>query len=176
MNAAHLRGTPSVGGSPGSRPWIFHPAALLVLRLFLAAIFIYAATQKIGKPLLFADEIRAYGVLEFGATVYIMAIVLPWIELFCGVSLVTGIMLRGSALTLLVMNAVFIAVISYRAAGIVRAGTPFLDVYFDCGCGFGATYAWKKLIEDAVYVAAALVVLVAPVHRFVISLDRRRSS
>ena len=175
MNTANLYDASSGGRTRRPARWIHHPAALLVLRLFLAAVFIYAAVQKIGKPLLFADEIRAYGVFSLGPLVYVTAIVLPWLELLCGLSLVSGVLLRGSALALAVLNAVFIAVISYRAAVIVRGGTPFLDVYFDCGCGFGPTYAWKKLIEDAVYLVASLVVLTAPVHRFVISLRRRSS-
>ena len=153
----------------------FRPAAHLALRLFLAAVFIYAGAQKIGKPLLFADEIHAYGVIGYGPPIYIAAIVLPWLEILCGVALVTGIMLRGSALLLLVLNAVFIAVIAVRSASIVRAGTPFLDVYFDCGCGFGETYAWKRLVEDAVFFGASLVCLVAPEHRFVLFRKRRSS-
>lgn len=169
-------GNASIAGSASRRPpWIFHPATLVVLRLLLAAVFLYAATQKIGKPLLFADEIRAYGVLDFGAPIYVMAITLPWIEIVLGLSLLTGVALRGSALALAVMNAIFAAAISHRTAGIVRAGTPLFDVYFDCGCGFGATYAWKKLIENALSIAAAVVILAAPVHRFVVPLKRRSS-
>lgn len=175
MNTANRNGASSAERNRRPARLIHHPAALVALRLFLAAIFIYAAVQKIGKPLLLADEIRAYGVFGLGPLVYVTAIVLPWLELLCGLSLVTGVLLRGSALALAVLNAVFIAVISYRTAGIVRAGTPFLDVYFDCGCGFGPTYAWKKLAEDAVYLAASLVVLTAPVHRFVVSFRRRSS-
>ncbi|HSG27473.1 MAG TPA: DoxX family protein, partial [Candidatus Krumholzibacterium sp.] len=68
---------------------------LLVARIVLALVFIYAALQKIDKPLLFADEIRMYGVIDRGPFLYLMAIVLPWVEILCGVSLLTGLLMRG---------------------------------------------------------------------------------
>ncbi len=142
---------------------------LLVFRVVLAAVFIYAALQKMGKPLMFADEIEMYGIIGPGPLLYLAAITLPWIELFCGAALLTGIFMRGSALILSAMNFAFIIVIAYRTYGIVSAeGTPLRDVYFDCGCGFGATYAWKKLIEDAVFLIFSVAILVSPSYRFVI--------
>lgn len=158
---------------PGVGRWIYHPVLLLAFRLFLAAVFIYAAVQKIGKPLAFADEIHAYSVVDYGAPLYTMAVVLPWLELLCGLSLVTGVFMRGSALILLALNAMFLVVIAKRTAGAVHGGTPFLKVFFDCGCGFGATFAWKKLLEDAVYFVLSAILLLAPYHGFTLSRPRR---
>ena len=141
---------------------------LLACRLLLAGVFIYAGLQKVGRPLLFADEIEMYGVLGPGAALSLLAVVLPWIEILCGVALLGGMLMRGSALILAVFNVVFIVVISYRSAAIMNAeGIPLTQVFFDCGCGFGPTYAWKKLIEDTVFFFCALVILAAPVYRFV---------
>jgi hypothetical protein len=67
-------------GSGASQHWIFNPYLLLVMRLVLAAVFIYAAAQKIGHPLQFADEIRMYRILDIGPPLYIASVVLPWIE------------------------------------------------------------------------------------------------
>ena len=151
-------------GAAGRRQLI-----LLVFRVILAAVFIYAALQKIDKPLMFADEIEMYGIIGHGPILYLAAIILPWIEILCGLALLTGIFMRGSALILSAMNIVFIIVIAYRTVGIMSAeGTPFREVYFDCGCGFGATYAWKKLIEDAVFVVFSVYILFSPSYRFVI--------
>ncbi|MBU8921703.1 MAG: DoxX family protein [Bacteroidales bacterium] len=145
---------------------------VLLCRIFLAAFFIYAAFQKAGKPLMFADEIRMYKVLGIGPLLYIMAIVLPWIEIICSISLLTGFFMRGSAFIFVVLNVVFIGVVIYRTFDIMNGeGTPFLDVYFDCGCGFGATYAWKKILEDAVFLLSALIIYFAPSYRF--ALGRR---
>jgi putative oxidoreductase len=156
------------------RRWIRDPFVILVIRLILAAVFIYAATQKIGRPLLFADEIRMYGILTGGPLLYIISIMLPWIEIFCGLSLVSGVFMRGAALILAVFNLVFIFVISYRSAMIIKnEGTPFMEIFFDCGCGFGATYAWKKLIEDALLLAGAVLIFMAPSYRFVFLSGRK---
>lgn len=168
------RTRPTAGNGNGTG-WIFNPYLLLAFRLLLAAIFIYAAVQKIGKPHAFADEIQNYGVIDYGPPLYIMAVVLPWVELFSGLCLVSGVAVRGAALFLVGLNAMFIVVIAKRTVGYVSGGTPFMKVYFDCGCGFGAVYAWKKLLEDAVYLLLALALLVAPRHRFVASIRRRSS-
>ena len=173
MNMSHASGESAAERHPRKGRWIYHPYLLLLFRLVLAAVFIYAALQKIGKPLAFADEIRNYGVVDYGPPLYIMAVVLPWIELLCGFSLVTGAAVRGAALILLGLNAMFLAVVAKKAVGYVRDGTPFMKVYFDCGCGFGATYAWKKLLEDAAYLLMSLAILAAPRHRFVVSIGRR---
>jgi putative oxidoreductase len=161
-------------GADGGARWLRNPYVLLVFRLFLAAIFIYAAVQKIGKPLAFADEIRSYSVIDYGPPLYIMAVVLPWLELVCGLSLATGLFVRGSALILLGLSAMFLAVVAKKTAGFVHDGMPFMKVFFDCGCGFGATFAWKKLLEDAVYLLVAAALLFAPLHRFTLSFKGGR--
>jgi uncharacterized membrane protein YphA (DoxX/SURF4 family) len=157
-----------------SRRWIFNPYVLLVMRLVLAAVFIYAAVQKIGHPLEFADEIRMYRILDIGPPLYIVSIVLPWVELFCGIALVTGIFLRGSALILAAFNIVFLIAVSIRTAQVMsEESIGFMKVYFDCGCGFGETYAWKKLLEDIVFLVFSCVLLAAPAYRFVLQRARR---
>ena len=175
MKMTWSQGARPAAGDRNGIHWIFNPYLLLAFRLLLAAVFIYAAVQKIGKPNAFADEIRNYGVVDYGPPLYVMAVVLPWIELLCGLSLVTGVVVRGAALILLGLNAMFLAVIAKKTVGYVSDGTPFMKIYFDCGCGFGATYAWKKLLEDAVYLLMSLALLAAPRHRFVVSIRRRSS-
>jgi hypothetical protein len=82
---------------------------------------------------------------------------------------------RGAALILVGLNAMFLAVIAKKTIGYLEDGTPFMKIYFDCGCGFGATYAWKKLLEDAAYLLMSLAILAAPRHRFTVSIRRRSS-
>lgn len=175
MKMTWSQGAQAQDGNRNGSDWIYNPYLLLAFRLLLAAVFIYAAVQKIGKPHAFAEEIRNYGIVDYGAPLYVMAIVLPWIELLCGLSLVTGVGVRGAALILIGLNAMFIAVIAKKTIGYVNDGTPFMEVYFDCGCGFGAVYAWKKLLEDAAYLLVSWALLSAPRHRFVGSIKRRSS-
>ncbi len=141
---------------------------LLLLRVVLAAVFIYASLQKIGRPLMFAEQIGMYSVVGRGPLLYLVAIIIPWIELLCGLAMLSGVFIRGAALILALMNLLFIAVISYRTAGIMAADSiPLRQVYFDCGCGFGATYAWKKLIEDGLLLIFSVAILFSPAYRFV---------
>lgn len=162
------------GSHPARTPWYFNDYLVLAFRLALAAVFIYAALQKIGRPLAFADEIRMYRILDIGPLLYIVAIMLPWIELFCGLSLLTGLLMRGSALIFFIFNAVFLVAVSVRTAGIMgEEEIGFMSVYFDCGCGFGATHAWKKLLEDAAFFLFSLVILLKPEYRFVLNISRR---
>ena len=164
------------GSGRRSVRWIFNDYVILALRLVLAVVFIYAAFQKIGKPLVFADEIEMYEVIGYGPLLYIMAIALPWIELVCGLSLLSGVFLRGSAFILFVLNVVFLAVVAYRTSMLVgREGMNLFEVYFDCGCGFGPTYAWKKLIENTFLLIMSGALLLTPSYRFVLKPARRRS-
>ena len=152
-------------GGPGAGDYV-----VLFARLVLAAVFIYAALQKIGRPLAFADEIRMYRILGLGPPLYIMAIVLPWIELFSGLAILSGCMMRGAALILVVLNAVFIVAVAFRTHGVmVEQNLSFFKVYFDCGCGFGATYAWKKLLEDMIFLGLAATILVSSSYRFALN-------
>jgi len=164
MNGVNTVGSRKENGAGGLLPRDY---LVIIARLVLAGIFIYAALQKIGRPLAFADEIRMYRILDIGPPLYIMAIVLPWIELFCGISLLSGCMIRGGALILIVLNAVFIVAVAFRTHGVmVEEGIPFSKVYFDCGCGFGETFAWKKLVEDTIFFGLAMVVLLSSSYRF----------
>ena len=71
----------STAGFLRSRP------ALIVSRLILGGIFIYAAMDKIAHPDQFAEIVYNYKLLP-GALVNLMAIVLPWVEILAGVFLV----------------------------------------------------------------------------------------
>ena len=167
----YISGNGVFGGKEGLQesPARWKDYLVLACRIFLAVVFIYAAYQKAGKPLMFADEIRMYKVLGISPLLYILAIVLPWVEIICSLSLLTGIFMRGSAFAFIAMNAVFIVVVIYRTLDIMNGeGIPFMKVYFDCGCGFGATYAWKKILEDAVFLVSALIIYSAPSYRFVL--------
>jgi len=149
--------------------WIFNRYFLLVLRVLLAAVFIYAGLNKINNPLMFADQIKMYNVIGNSAFLYILAIFLPWLEIICGIALVTGIFLRGSSLVLSVLSVVFLAVVVYRTIGIMStAGVPFAEINFDCGCGFEPTYAWKKIIENTFLVIFSVVVFLSPSHSFIL--------
>ncbi len=136
-----------------------HSALIWCVRLVVAAVLIYAALQKIGKPLEFARLIREYHLLP-EQLLNLAAVILPWLELVCGCCLLTGFGLLGTSFLLSALNSVFVAAIIYRAWLIMRAtGVAFFDLSFDCGCGFGVVYIPTKIVENLLLVAAGLLIL-----------------
>jgi len=101
-----------------------HRIIVVLCRLLLAAVFIYAAVGKVLRPSEFADSVAGFRILPI-ATVNVFAIVLPWIELVCGLSLITGIFVRSSVVLLAALNVIFIAAaVSAMARGLS----------IECGC------------------------------------------
>lgn len=67
----------------------------LAVRIFLGFIFIYASIDKIINPAAFADVIYNYQILPENL-INATALLLPWIELICGICLILGKWLPGS--------------------------------------------------------------------------------
>ena len=85
----------------------FKGPIILVCRIVLGGIFIYASLDKIPHPAEFAKAIGNYHVLPFGLE-NLLALTLPWLELLAGVALITGVMVDGAAIMVIIMNIVFI--------------------------------------------------------------------
>ncbi|MDZ7860534.1 MAG: MauE/DoxX family redox-associated membrane protein [Candidatus Krumholzibacteriota bacterium] len=148
---------------------------VILARIILAAVFIYAAFGKINKPMLFSQQIKEYGIFDGSFLLYTVAVVLPWIELLCGISLITGIFIRGTSLVLTAINIMFLIFIIYRVLNVMSSGdTAFFEVFFDCGCGFKPTYAWKKILENTALVGLSLILLFSREYRFVSLRSRDR--
>jgi uncharacterized membrane protein YphA (DoxX/SURF4 family) len=123
---------------------------LVVLRVALGAIFVYAAWVKLRDPWqLFAMSIDSYRILPLGA-VELAAHVIPWAELAVGLLLISGLWLRISGtIVSLVLLTFFILMLRAYAKGMA----------IDCGCfGPGEIISWKTLLRDGTLVAAALLV------------------
>ena len=121
---------------------------VLILRVGLAAVFVYAAWSKLRQPwLLFAMAIDAYGVLPEWA-VMTLARALPWFELALGLLLLTGFWLRQSAIIASALLVVFFAVM-------LRSYTKGLQI--DCACfGFGEAISLKTLLRDGLLVLSSV--------------------
>ncbi len=132
---------------------VLHPASVFISRLLLGSIFIYTSLGKISHISGFAKDISSYDILPF-YLVNITAITLPWLELFCGLLLISGLFTRASGTLVLTMNVVFtIAIISAVARG--------LEI--GCGC-YGAGDAAeilgvRHILRDLVYVAFSLIIV-----------------
>lgn len=102
-------------------------AVLLAFRIVLGGLFVYAGAVKALEPLDFAQSIRNYQIVGQSLS-FLAALVLPWLEILAGATLVLGLWKRGAAL---VVTALLVFFIVLTAVTMARG----LDV--DCGC-FGA--------------------------------------
>lgn len=102
-----------------ARPW-----ALALLRIALGVLFVTAALPKIYNPPSFAHMIYNYKLVP-GLLLNAMALVLPWVELFCGIALVLGIWKQTAAGIVLAMLLVFVAALGIN---VLR------DNAVNCGC------------------------------------------
>ncbi len=96
----------------------------IALRWFLGITFIYASYYKIMSPEDFAKVIYGYNLFP-EVLINFTAIILPFVELISGVSLLLGIYPRSAAL---IINILLLAFISILSINIIRG------VEFDCGC------------------------------------------
>ena len=115
---------------------------LLITRLALGGLFIYASFDKMVHPLPFAQIVHHYRLMPPNL-INIWAIVLPWIEAIAGICLIFGYRARGANMViggLLVMFVVALAITAFRGINV------------SCGC-FTTSDAVKsnliyRIIED----------------------------
>ena len=129
------------GGTIEMKTILSNSYLLLIIRLFLGCIFIFASIEKISAPEAFATSVEAYKLVPY-PLINMFALIIPWLELVCGLLLVVGMASRASAILLSGLLVMFIA-------GIMLA--MFRGLNIDCGC-FGPEHAspvgWMKVFED----------------------------
>ena len=139
MNRLAASGSPS-----GGREF-----AVAVARWILGAVFVYMGLNKAMHPVDFLKVLRQYEMVENHISLNLIAAALPWFEIFCGLLLLGGVAVRGSALTSLLMLVPFTLIVLNRAEAIHAAkAIPFCSIRFDCGCGAGEVVICHKLAEN----------------------------
>ncbi|MFH1156928.1 MAG: MauE/DoxX family redox-associated membrane protein [Pseudomonadota bacterium] len=129
------------------KPLVTHPVLALVLRLYMAGLFVYAGMYKINYAAEFAETIASYRMVPYWAVDF-MAVTMPWIELVCGILLGCGIRVR---------SAVVIAGALLGAFTLGIAVNLLRDAPISCGCfhSLGDTISWRTLVRDLMWVAMA---------------------
>ena len=124
-----------------------YPIFILITRILLGLIFIIASIDKIIDPAGFARDISNYHFVPFGFE-NIIAIILPWLELFIGLGLILGIMVDGASVISGILLILFIILI-FQAT--IRGFN------IDCGCGLkeGEIVGWRKIFEDLIFLSGA---------------------
>jgi uncharacterized membrane protein YphA (DoxX/SURF4 family) len=129
------------------------PILTLTFRFVLGVIFIYASLDKIQQPADFARVIQNYDMIPVILT-NLAAIILPWLELYCGVFLIIGLFLRASAGMIATLMLLFIIAM---ATALIRG----LEI--DCGCyGMESQISSGRILEDVGLLIMALYVTFFP--------------
>ena len=123
--------------------------AAVLARWLLGVLFLYMGLNKALHPVEFLKLVRQYELVQNPLLLNSIAAALPWFEVFCGVLLVAGVAVRGSALMLMLMLVPFTFVVLQRALALQSVlAIPFCAVKFDCGCGTGEVLICHKLVEN----------------------------
>jgi uncharacterized membrane protein YphA (DoxX/SURF4 family) len=148
---------------------------LLLLRLLLGGVFLFAAYQKLLDPQGAASTIEAF---KFGAPDHLVmfgAYLVPWAELMVGAALVLGFWTRAAALLYTVAMASFIVAIFSVIQRDMDVNCQCLGRFkLFCGGIFDPVkdrpLGLCKVVENGVLLGGALLLLAAGGGR--LSLDR----
>ncbi len=115
----------------------------LVLRLFVGYFFIYASMSKIPYPAQFAELMGEYRIFPYWS-IDLAAVVVPWVELVCGLFLIIGLRTRAAASVIILLFITFNVIIGAN----VVIGSPI-----DCGCydAVGEPISWWKIFKNTVW-------------------------
>jgi uncharacterized membrane protein YphA (DoxX/SURF4 family) len=131
---------------------IARDAAAVLARWGLGCVFIYMGLNKaLPHPEYFLKLVRQYDIVTSPLILNSIGAALPWFEVYCGLLLLFGVAVRGSAMMLVAMLVPFTLVVLNRALAIAAvSGKAFCAVKFDCGCGTGEVVICHKLVENTV--------------------------
>ena len=122
------------------------------LALLFGGVFVYAAVLKLRDPGRFLIDIRSFDMLPDPYAAW-LALLLPWIELLCGLAVITGLMRKGGLLILnLALVGFFVAISIAKARG--------LDIQCGCFGGSESSSNYTELfIRDGILIATGLALM-----------------
>ena len=133
---------------------LYNQYFLLLLRIILSLVFIFAGIEKIVSPKEFAESIANYKLFPT-FLINFSAITLPWIEIITGILLLFGAAVKENAFIMTVLLNIFtLAVII----------SIFRGLNIDCGC-FGTALGEKigllKVMENILLIICGLLLITA---------------
>lgn len=136
---------------------------ILISRLVVGMLFIVVGAGKIADPILFSKEIANYRLLP-ELLINWSAIIIPWVEVVCGIMLIAGIRLRANAI---IISALLIAFNIMVASAWMRG----LDI--NCGCYSNIakqTVGLPKILENFGFLFLSILIFIFPKKS--LSLDK----
>lgn len=100
---------------------------VLLLRLVVGGMFVYASLDKVASPQAFAISVRAYQIVPVPVS-GLFALVMAWSELIAGSMLILGVFTRYAAGAISILLVMFVAALST---------VLIKGMVIDCGC-FGS--------------------------------------
>ena len=146
------------------------PVLSLAFRAILGSLFLYAGIAKIVDPMGFALSIYNYKLLP-ESLINVAAILLPWLEVIVGGSLLLGIGTAGGALIATALFGIFAGALTIN---LIRG----LDIA--CGCfstaASGGSINWFYLLRDLSLLLMSLQVLLFDQALFSVTRLRKKLS
>tara|TARA_B100000029_G_C17450741_1_gene914908 strand:+ start:404 stop:847 length:444 start_codon:yes stop_codon:yes gene_type:complete len=131
---------------------------VLLARIVLGLVFIYASFDKIINPIEFSNSIDNYHITPIVLN-NIFGLVIPWIEFVLGICLLFGVFLDGAAFISIGLLYWFIFIISQAI---------FRGIDLHCGCFSSENIAaeninlrlemFKRIFEDFVFLVLAYII------------------
>jgi uncharacterized membrane protein YphA (DoxX/SURF4 family) len=122
----------------------------MACRFVLGSIFIWASWDKIFDPQGFVRIIENYRLLP-SLLIQPVALVLPWVEMFSGITLISGYLIKGSAMIINILTTIFIIAIGINM---------FRGLNIHCGCfsnsGEASGKLYLYLIRDGLLLATGI--------------------
>ncbi len=141
-----------------------------LIRIILGMLFLYAAIDKIIYPARFAEVIYHYKILPI-PFINFFAIIIPWIEIGVGLSLIFNQYAEIGSLILVLLTTVFVIMI---ASAMMRG------LNIECGCfsldSKSSYVGWKRILEDLVMIAGGLLVFLESKRRHLLSPESIRNN
>jgi uncharacterized membrane protein YphA (DoxX/SURF4 family) len=140
--------------------------AAIVARWVLGGLYIWMGLRKAIDPVGFLKLVHQYDLVQTPLLLNLIAATLPWFEVLCGLLLVLGIAVRGTALVSVAMLVPFTWLVLRRALELHAGGElAFCAIKFDCGCGAGEVFICRKLLENTLLLFCSLGLVFVQHHR-----------
>jgi uncharacterized membrane protein YphA (DoxX/SURF4 family) len=129
----------------------------LLARFILGAVFIYASLDKIADPIAFSTNIDNYHISPIGIN-NLAALILPWVELIIGLSLITGVFLDGASILTIGLLAFFIIIITQAYMRGISLHCGCFKTAVDPGLGDLKQEMLWRIFEDILFLGLAIIV------------------